>query len=53
MRKNLLIVAAFTALTLAACGQQGPIDEKALDVFTEDIAKKELQIIEKNKIIEV
>lgn len=27
-------------------------DEKALDVFTEDIAKKELQIIEKNKIIE-
>ena len=34
MRKNLLIVAAFTALTLAACGQQGPIDEKALDAPT-------------------
>ena len=34
MRKNLLIVAAFTALSLAACGQQGPIDEKALDAPT-------------------
>ena len=34
MRKNLLTVAALMALSLGACAQEGPIDEKALDAPT-------------------